>query len=391
MRFWLTIVIGVAAVAGVSTALLTITPNMAQAPGGDDAVEEEKVDPNVHAIAEIVGERELKRDNLGQQQQGRETFRIRNAGKTAKLRVAPRKPTCHCTHVFLADREYGPTEEYKGTEYAEVSVDPGKEVFVIVDWDTKDKLGEQRAGVPVVTNDPKRREITFTIVMNIQKELLATAGEFGFGTLNERETGERTVKLTSLIRDKLSVESMEYDKNLYAVSHEAIGPEELARSSAKAGITFKAKVLGKHPVGSFRDPFVAMIVTPRGKEKTAFQLTGTVAGDIVIEPDSTILDFKEVTESTNAPQKRDVFVRKPNPGETFKLGTVKPEDTITATLEKHPKLNMYKLVVRVKPTAPAGKIDGGYIGVVDNTGRERVAFRAVGFVDPQLSRRTAAK
>ena len=108
-----------------------------------------------------------------------------------------------------------------------------------------------------------------------------------------------------------------------------------------------------------------------------------------------VIDFKDVSEETyptgEVKQIVTIFARNLKDSETLKLGTVKPSETFTAKLEKHPKISKgWTLTVQVKPGAPGGLVRDGQISIVDSTGRERLVFRATALIDPAF-KRTASR
>jgi hypothetical protein len=297
------------------------------------------------------------------------------------------KPTCQCTALFIADREVPESEPYTGPEHAPARVEPGKVGYVIARWDTKNKLAEQRVGVPVRTNDPRNRQITFTIRLDVQKEIMASSEVMNFGPLNEGTKTERSVILSSLIRDKIEVIGKQFNDKHFDVRIEPLTPDELKQMNVKSGLRILGATKGNNPVGSFMERLMLNIKTSTSKEVVGIMMTGAIMGDIMCDPSETILDFKEVTKLTHKPITRRVFARNLKDGESLKLGSAKPDNTVQVTFErKNPKLKMWELKVSVKPTANPGKIEDGVISIVDQTGRERLIFRVVGMVDPDFTR-----
>ena len=386
MKFWFTVVIGVIAVAAISTALMVLSPS-AQ-PVAAPKTEPVKIDPNTTAIAEIVGPQEFTHENLGQNQKGQDVFRIRNAGK-APLIVTPMQPTCQCTDMYLADKEPSPSEPApkSAEQKSDYTVEPGKEVVVVARWDTKGKLAKQNVGVPVrLTNDPRKMEIQFRINLDIHKEIVQSSDKIEFGMLDEGQKKTASATITSPVRDKFEIAKLETGPKWFTVKAAPLSAAELKAAGAKSGYRIEVANDGKNPVGLIDEVVAAQIKSPDSSETIQFHVTGRVLGDVETDPPGDVLDFKEVMNQNNRPKIVRIFTRTLKDSEALSIGTVKPEGTLTAKIEKNPKYKGWTLTVAISPKAPGGPISGGSVAIKDSSGRERLVFRVTGVIDPAFSR-----
>ena len=117
---------------------------------------------------------------------------------------------------------------------------------------------------------------------------------------------------------------------------------------------------------------------------------GEVVGDLTTEPPGSTIDFKDVTADTHKPRFVKIFARALKDSEILRIGTVKPSEVLTATMERNPKFKGWDMKVEIKPNAPGGVINNGSISIVDAKGRERLVLKVTGLVDPSFTR-TAAR
>jgi len=396
MKFWFTVVIGVIAVAAGATAMIVMTPTVPIEPAST-AAKDVVFDPDKAAAAEIVGDLEVDHGRVGQRQKGQDVFRVRNSGK-ADLIVTPMKATCQCTDVYLSDREPSPSEKAPDLhqQRSDFVVKPGQLVYVVARWDTKEKLGKQNVGVPVaLTNDPRKTQIQFRINLDIHKEFIQSPERFEFGMISEGEKRKLTATITSLVRDKFAFERLEVGPKGFTVKAVPMNDAELKEAGAKSGYNVVVETTGDLPAGGFDAAVAGIVKTADSAETVSFPIKGRVLGDMETSLKDDVIDFKDVSEETyptgEVKQIVTIFARNLKDSETLKLGTVKPSETFTAKLEKHPKISKgWTLTVQVKPGAPGGLVRDGQISIVDSTGRERLVFRATALIDPAF-KRTASR
>jgi hypothetical protein len=387
MKFWLTVVIGVVAIAGVSTSLMVLSPSIKPTPtAAPEPVH--SADPAKQPVAEVVdGRQKVEHRNLGQHAKGQDVFRIKNASNVP-LVLEPRPTTCHCTDMFITDHEPSPSEKAPtlASQRADYTVKPGETAYIVARWDTKDKLGMQNVTVPVRTNDPRKYEIPFRIDLDIHKEIVQSSGVVELGMFGEGEKKTASATLTSMIRDKFDIERLEVGSKGFTAKAVPLTAEELKNMNAKSGYRVVVEASGANPVGAIDDVVSAHVKTASATELVRFQISGRVLGDLETEPQGSTIAFREVTATTYQPQVVRIFARNLPDSETLRVGTVKPEETLGVELEKNPKDKVWNLRVAIKPGAPGGPISGGSIGVVDSSGRERLRFRVTGLIDPQFTR-----
>ena len=390
MKFWLTVIVGVVVVALVSTYFTVVSPSAV--PTTAPKSKTELIDPSAMAVAEVVdGKMEFVHEGLGQNQQGQDIFKIKNAG-VAPLVVTPMKPTCICTDMFLSEREPKvdeppPTLDRQRMDF---TVEPGKVVNVVARWNTKGKLSKQDVTIPVsLQNDPRKRELQFRIKLDIHKEIVQSVETLEFGMLKEGQTATRSATITSLIRDKFEIAKLEPSSKSFNAKAIPLTPNELKAAGAKSGYRIEVSNDGKNPVGSILDVVDAEIKSPTTTERVRFNLNGLVLGEIQTDPEGALVDFREITRDTYKPKTIRIFALKMNEGDSFRVGTVKPAGTVAAKIEKNPKVPKgggWILTVEIPPTAPGGPIENGSISIVDSTGRERLVFRVTGLVDSAFAR-----
>lgn len=392
MKFWLTVVVGILVVTGGTTALLVLSPTMQPtAPKAAKKSESEAANLENAPKAEVEGPLEVNHEYVTKGEEGIEVFKIKNEGKST-LVLTPQRATCQCTHLFIRDHVPGPNEKLPNIqeEHADHKVEPGKIGYVIAKWSTKDKDGKQNVGVPISTNDPRKFMISFRINLDIHKEFVPSSDLIVLGDMEEGQSRSASATIISLTRPNFEIDHFDVGSKWLKVSAEPLTPDEVKSAKAKAGYRIKVVNDPKMPVGAIEEPIVAHLKSTKSNEALRFTLKGRIWGDFDTQPEGVVVDFKEVTADTYRPRKIFVYAKKLDDSETLRVGTVKPENTIDAKIEKAANGKRWTLTVSIKPNAPGGNIQNGSVALVDSTGRERLVFRVIGLIDPGF-RQTASR
>ncbi len=195
------------------------------------------------------------------------TFVIRNEGD-APLILKKGKTTCKCTVSDLPEDH----------------VPVGGSVEVELKWKpiALSETFQQRATIH--TNDPKNREINFTVRGRVQDVVvMSPANGWNVRDISDKTPTERTGVLYSAILDEFKVLGIESSHKLLTAEATPLREEELKNLNAKSGYSIRATLAPGIEAGGFR---LQLTIRTDVRDKTNFvvYLTGNRPGPISILP-----------------------------------------------------------------------------------------------------------
>ncbi len=150
---------------------------------------------------------------------GRHDFTIRNDGE-AVLTLQKGDTTCKCTLANLDKTE----------------VQPGDSAVVTVEWHGKDFTGPYRQTAGVLTNDPNRHRVAFTVTGRITSVLKAVPNELTVSSLTAGTQRDATIQLFCFKAGSFKIAGYEFSDRAtsdpFQVQIEPMPAEQLA---AEAG------------------------------------------------------------------------------------------------------------------------------------------------------------
>jgi hypothetical protein len=391
MRFWLTVVVGIALVTAVSTAIYVYNPELqirkeqttvvADAASGEAAPK---------AVPDAL---EKTEQNLPQMHEGQTVFEIRNDGKT-DLSLRPEIPNCTCVSSEIRRTKSDGTIEFvklvgpkskseyfnweaseKGRQF--VYLEPGQTGKFIVAWKTEMKMGKDVVRAPLRTNDPVKR-LDFRVVLDIKPDVLAEPRIVEFGHLDEGGKAELSTLVYSTIRSDLTLSDIATSAKSLHAKIEPIPPDDAKRLTAKSGGKLVIWTDGTQPVGPFYER-VTLKTNIRNNAPLEIGVTGDVTGKIEVAPSNRV-DFKIVALDENERQeRRDIFARGLPPGTHLRVDEVEPK-FLAVQLNKDPKIKtLWTLTIAVPRDARPGEFKGN-IGICDQAGNRKLNISVQGIV-----------
>ncbi|MEN6498182.1 MAG: DUF1573 domain-containing protein [Thermoguttaceae bacterium] len=273
MRVWiaviLTLVVGVGL--GFGSALVRIerfpwaggalrpAPSKTAAPTAGMPQPEAQVDRDTHEFG-----------TMDMSAQGSHEFVVRNIGK-APLDLSPGPSSCKCTLSDLSEHTIVP---------------PGGQKTVKVSWKSKGISGAFRQSASILTNDPNRSKVTFTITGRFSVGAKAVPSELVFSRVMSGEPATGSVQLFGFRPEPLKPQDIKWDDPSTAkyfeakflpLSAEQVNQEEGATSGSLLEITVKSGL----PIGPFQQK---ISVTTNLKETPTIEvpIRGKVASEITI-------------------------------------------------------------------------------------------------------------
>lgn len=201
---------------------------------------------------------------------GSHEFTVHNVGK-APLDLSPGPSSCKCTLSDLSEH---------------TQVPPGGEKTVKVSWKSKGISGAFRQSASILTNDPNRSKVVFTITGRFSVGAKAVPAELVFSRVMSGEPATGSVQLFGFRPEPLKPQGIKWDDANAAKYFEAkflplpaeqVKQEEGATSGSLLEITVKSGL----PMGPFQQK---ISVTTNLKETPTIEIPvrGRVASDIAI-------------------------------------------------------------------------------------------------------------
>lgn len=203
-------------------------------------------------------------------------FIARNDG-TAPLYIRFESNTCKCTGVKLGGRLVEPG--------GQISVPPGKETQVTLEWAAKTPAGPFRHGARFRTNDPRESFVELSVDGQVVESTSMKPSELLFGEIDTGDSAEASLYLMSFLDQ--NVEVLEHEVTPAGIAEKIsiqIDPaekSELPSEEALSGVKVSATCDSGKFVGPFRGWLTLKTNLP-GAEKLSIPIMGSVTGPVSI-------------------------------------------------------------------------------------------------------------
>lgn len=366
MRFWVSVVIGIVIVTGLSTALYVGNPDLSRRREQPVTVTPVDTANSPKVVAPILEETV---DNVAQYKEGESVFKISNQG-VGRLDLKAGKPSCTCVGVsFRKEKMTGDDSEVR------IYLEPGESAEFVVGWKSEDRMGSVRVDAPVLTNDPVRKTLPFAVKLNVVPDIYQQPEYINFGTMAQGSSATRDAVMISTIQDGVEF-TPDAVSERFEVKVEPLKPEEMQEAKAKSGCRVFVTAKGPFPVGDFFDA-VAIKTNLQRTPVVYVRVTGEVEGQFQMTPSR--IDFGTVVDKSSAERKVQIFAKGLEEDRQLVVGEVSPA-FLKVTLEKDPKLKvLWRLTVQVPEDAPVGQFRGR-VAVDDSTGANRLSLSVTGSV-----------
>jgi hypothetical protein len=271
MRVWIavlvTLVVGVGA--GVGVARVRIE-QWAWSGGALAEITSTPVDPTAPQPAVLVEEESFDFGTMDLSESGSHQFTIINVGK-APLDLSPGPSSCKCTVSDLSEH---------------TQVPPGGQTHITVTWKSKGMSGPFQQTASILTNDPNRSKVTFTISGRFSVAAKAVPSELVFSRIVAGQEATASVNLFGFRPEPLKTKDLQWDDPGLAGYFEAkISPlpEEQVRKEegATSGCLLEITVKSGLPMGPFQQK-ISLATNFKETPKIEIPIRGKVASEITI-------------------------------------------------------------------------------------------------------------
>ena len=206
----------------------------------------------------------------------RHSFAVKNQG-AAPLVVRLESSTCKCTGVEFEGSLVQPGQS--------VSVPPGKQTGVTLEWTAQTAAGPFRHGARFSTNDPSTSSIELEVNGQVVESSSMRPSELLFGSVKSGKTGTAQLYLVSYLNDQVevldyAVTSAELDERI-EVEITPAETSELPAAEARSGLKVLARFRAGAALGPFRG-WLKMETNLPNAERLMVPIIGRVTGDISI-------------------------------------------------------------------------------------------------------------
>ncbi|NOY40848.1 MAG: DUF1573 domain-containing protein [Planctomycetes bacterium] len=224
----------------------------------------------------VVPEEIFRFGNIEHRATMQHDFSIQNEGEN-DLVVTFGSSTCNCTAV-----ELGGKVAEQGTS---ITIEPGEEATVMLEWTAKSSAGPYRHGATFVTNDPEMPRIELNIEGQVVESTAIRPSELLFGTVQTGETKEAHLYLLAYLDQPVEVLKYEVADEQMAkqidVQIKTLAPDQLPDPDASGGV----KVMATFRAGKSLGPFGGVLKLETSLEnakRLTVPIVGQVMGDISI-------------------------------------------------------------------------------------------------------------
>ncbi len=226
--------------------------------------------PNAPQPAVHVDEEEFEFGTMDLSESGSHQFTITNVGK-APLDLSPGPSSCKCTLSDLSEHTVVP---------------PGEKKQVTVTWKSKGLSGPFKQSASILTNDPTRSKVVFTISGRFSVGVKAVPAELVFSRVVAGQEATASVNLYGFRPEPLETHDITWDDpstasyfeaKVFPLDEEQVKQEEGATSGSRLEITVKSGL----PMGPFQQK-ISLATNSKETPKIEIPIRGKVASEITI-------------------------------------------------------------------------------------------------------------
>jgi hypothetical protein len=265
-----------------------------------------------------VNEDEYNFGKMYSHEDGKHEFTVTNQG-VQPLTLAHGSTSCSCTVSNILDNELA----------------PGQSTKVVVTWRSKGRIGAFRQSVTIMTSDPSRPGVTFTITGEYTQAVYADPDELTFGHIAGTKAITREARiLCNLPESPLKIERFQLSdptlEKFFGVNISPLEEGDLRKQKpAVSGALVRVTVKPGLPLGPFQQRILLETNLKQASE-VDLPLFGTVGEVTLVGPgwssESGILEIGTL-ESGKATQRRLIILsRGPDAKEMkFKIASATPD------------------------------------------------------------------
>lgn len=196
------------------------------------------------------------------------SFVIRNEGE-ADLVMKTGKATCKCT-TFSVEKEV---------------LKPGEETKLVINWHggPSPDRGFSHGG-PLYTNDPKNKEVMFTVKGAIEMPVELLPQLWSMGNVSLDKVGTLKAAVASKLHEQFEVESVECASKYVTVTAHPMSVEEKAKDHYVSGYRLEVVLAADAPPGKLDEEIKINIKGIEGIPTIIGQLTARKFGNFILQP-----------------------------------------------------------------------------------------------------------
>jgi len=296
-------------------------------------------------LAEVEGSHTHEFGPMSTQKTGTHTWTLANKGE-GDLQIWLAGSTCMCTIAKLKQGE-------------KATLKPGESTPIVVEWKTKDAVGEFSKGVSIGTSDQNHPEIKLNVHGQVHPPVVILPqpqeGVISIGTIMNDETKDTSLAVFSPERPALKLTKVVTSKpDFIDVKVIPFTAEESQQLKTGGGNRVNLKIKPGLPLGSFREEVILETDHP-DQPKLTLTLVGSTAGPISVMPNS--LRMVTVNGKDGGSGQVTLLVREGRPT-NFKLAHKPEKIEVAISPNDTPTLKgRYRVTITVPPGTSAGLID----------------------------------
>ncbi|WP_165253046.1 DUF1573 domain-containing protein [Paludisphaera soli] len=337
MLRWVILAVVVVVLAAGSTVLMNMsastssTWNLPVAPA--------KAGPAPKAV--VDGELTYQFGEMGQQQTGKRSWKLTNAGD-ADLQIWKGTSTCMCTVAKLQK------------EGDKLTLKPGESTDIDIEWKTNFVTGDFHKGANIETNDPENPTFPLFVHGKINPPVVIIPGDtIDLGAVNSDEEKTVFVPIFSPDKPETKITEINTSKPEYLTTDvDPMSESELASNNIKAGHKVNLHVKQGFPIGQMREEVVIHTDHPLRPE-IKLTVVGSVTGPISVVPDR--LRMVTVRSKDGAAGEVSLLVRG---GKETHFEVARKPEKVEVSVEPSESAGGAKGRYRMKVSVPKGTAPG---------------------------------
>ncbi len=300
----------------------------------------------------VEGETLYNFGKMAQRDDGSHQWVIKNVGE-GDLELSGGSSTCMCT---VATFEKGPNDE----ERKSLVLKPGQSTPIKVTWHTKDTNGPFEKSASILTNDPERQEVWFTISGVVQPALTTQPADptFDFSSIPSEEPTQGRLAISSPDKPDFQILSITSTRpESVNATYRPLNNEEKAQLNYDNGYRVDIEVKPSPILGVFSEEILIVTDHPRQKELRV-PVSGRRVGPISATPETIRMTASNQTGGTRSSilwvrgQESTRFEVASKP-ENLQVEITPAEETATDA-----KVRKYRLTATIPPGTSPGVITG---------------------------------
>ncbi len=287
----------------------------------------------------------------------RHEFTVRNVG-TAPLRISIGDSTCRCTVLNLDSAE----------------IPPGESKPVTLEFNGKDYFGPVTQRATILTNDPTRPQVTFTIKADVVKSIRVVPSEIVFSRVVKMQPAMGEAKIYVFRDQPVQVKGIELankDENAEFIDLDIqpLAPDELTvEPGAKSGYRVTVRLKPGLPLGPIQQK-IRVLTDQKDMPELEIPLAGRVESDVNItgvgwDSSRGMLHLGRINRSSGA-ERRVMLRLTPLVGENLKVEVDRTiPDFLQVTIEEPRYVEAsLSLFVPITIRVPPGAGPANYFGL----------------------------